>query len=154
MVTSPTGPFDIDRMLEAIRDEHARAVYHGYTGLSLTGDITQEESDTWILYEALLNPAFAHHPVTIVCGLDAREQPDSVLQGSWETHPRTMNEGWSDNDRYHDPAHVVGAPDARSRPRVRPDDGAGRHRRPSAPSPPRGRDGGSGGPRREASGAC
>ena len=70
---------------------------------------TQEESDTWILYEALLNPAFAHHPVTIVCGLDAREQPDSVLQGSWETHPRTMGEGWSDNGHYHDPAHVVRA---------------------------------------------
>jgi anti-sigma regulatory factor (Ser/Thr protein kinase) len=70
---------------------------------------TQEDSDTWILYEALLNPAFAHHPVTIVCGLDAREQPDSVLQGSWETHPRTMNEGWAENGHYHDPARVVRA---------------------------------------------
>jgi ABC-type transporter Mla MlaB component len=35
----PDGTFDIDRMLETIRDEHARAVYHGYTGLSLTGDV-------------------------------------------------------------------------------------------------------------------
>lgn len=68
---------------------------------------TQEESDTWIIYEALLNPAFAHHPVTIVCGLDAREQPDAVLEGSWQTHPRTMNEGWSDNDHYHRPEAVV-----------------------------------------------
>lgn len=33
------GTLDIDRMLETIRDEHARAVYHGYTGLSLTGDV-------------------------------------------------------------------------------------------------------------------
>ncbi|MEA2358479.1 MAG: hypothetical protein QOI62_1739 [Solirubrobacteraceae bacterium] len=70
---------------------------------------TQEESDTWILYEALLNPAFAHHPVTIVCGLDAREQPDSVLEGSWQTHPRTMNAGWSDNDHYHRPEDIVRA---------------------------------------------
>jgi anti-sigma regulatory factor (Ser/Thr protein kinase) len=70
---------------------------------------TQEESDTWIRYEALLNPAFAHHPVTIVCGLDAREQPDSVLEGSWETHPRTMNNGWSENGHYHHPKDVVRA---------------------------------------------
>ena len=48
---------------------------------------TDEDSDTWILYEALLNPAFAHHPVTIVCGLDGREQPDRVVEGSWRTHP-------------------------------------------------------------------
>src|SRR3954454_7448913 len=70
---------------------------------------TQEQSDTWIRYEALLNPAFAHHPVTIVCGLDAREQPDSVLEGSWETHPRTMNNRWSDNQHYHPPGDIVRA---------------------------------------------
>jgi anti-sigma regulatory factor (Ser/Thr protein kinase) len=70
---------------------------------------TQEQSDTWIRYEALLNPAFAHHPVTIVCGLDAREQPDSVLEGSWQTHPRTLNQGWSDNDHYHRPEDIVRA---------------------------------------------
>jgi anti-sigma regulatory factor (Ser/Thr protein kinase) len=70
---------------------------------------TPEQSDTWIRYEALLNPAFAHHPVTIVCGLDAREQPDSVLEGSWQTHPRTLNQGWSDNDHYHRPEEIVRA---------------------------------------------
>ncbi|MEA2130254.1 MAG: hypothetical protein QOJ85_3145, partial [Solirubrobacteraceae bacterium] len=70
---------------------------------------SQQESDTWIMYEALLNPAFAHHPMTIVCGLDAREQPDSVIEGSWQTHPRAMNEGWSDNDHYHRPDDIVRA---------------------------------------------
>jgi anti-sigma regulatory factor (Ser/Thr protein kinase) len=68
---------------------------------------TQEQSDTWILYEALLNPAFAHHPVTIVCGLDVREQPLSVVEGSWQTHPRTMNSRWSDNSHYHRPDKIV-----------------------------------------------
>ena len=68
---------------------------------------TQEQSDTWIRYEALLNPAFAHHPVTIVCGLDVREQPLSILEGSWQTHPRTMNQRWSDNGHYHRPEDVV-----------------------------------------------
>jgi anti-sigma regulatory factor (Ser/Thr protein kinase) len=70
---------------------------------------TPRESDTWILYEALLNPAFAHHPITIVCGLDTREQPDDVLQGSWETHPRMLKAHWLDNDHYDDPRSVVRA---------------------------------------------
>jgi anti-sigma regulatory factor (Ser/Thr protein kinase) len=70
---------------------------------------SREESDTWILYEALLNPAFAHHPVTIVCGVDAREQSDSVLRGSLHTHPRAMNDHWSDMPYYHDPREVVRA---------------------------------------------
>lgn len=70
---------------------------------------TREQSDTWIRYEALLNPAFAHHPVTIVCGLDVREQPLSVVEGSWQTHPRTMNTHWSENDHYHRPEDVVRA---------------------------------------------
>jgi anti-sigma regulatory factor (Ser/Thr protein kinase) len=70
---------------------------------------TQEESDTWIRYEALLNPVFERRPVSIVCGLDAREQPDAVLEGSWRTHPRTLGEGWPDNHHYHRPEEVVRA---------------------------------------------
>ena len=70
---------------------------------------TKTDSDTWILYEALLNPAFAHHPVTIVCGLDGREQPDEVIEGSWRTHPRTLNHDWSDNGHFHDPSDTVRA---------------------------------------------
>jgi anti-sigma regulatory factor (Ser/Thr protein kinase) len=70
---------------------------------------TPTESDTWILYEALLNPAFAHHPVTIVCGLDEREQPDEVIEGSWRTHPRSLDHGWSDNGHFHDPSDTVRA---------------------------------------------
>ena len=70
---------------------------------------TKTDSDTWILYEALLNPAFAHHPVTIVCGLDGREQPDEVIEGSWRTHPRSLNHDWSDNGHFHDPSDTVRA---------------------------------------------
>jgi anti-sigma regulatory factor (Ser/Thr protein kinase) len=88
-----------------IRDGAARVRVFGELPLCRT----QEQADTWIMYEALLNPAFAHHPVTIVCGLDVREQPESVLEGSWHTHPKMLLGGWSDNDHYHDPAQVVRA---------------------------------------------
>src|SRR3954449_6985582 len=70
---------------------------------------TPQQSDTWVLYEALLNPAFAQHPVTIVCGLDLREQPAEVVDGSWATHPKSLHEGWAENDHYHRPADVVRA---------------------------------------------
>ena len=70
---------------------------------------TPEQSDTWIRYEALLNPAFADRPVTIVCGLDVREQPDAVLAGSWRTHPRMLRDGWPDNRHYHRPEDIVRA---------------------------------------------
>jgi anti-anti-sigma regulatory factor len=36
---TPDGTFDVDRMMEALRDEHARALAQGYAGLSLTGDV-------------------------------------------------------------------------------------------------------------------
>jgi len=90
-----------------------RYVQQGAPRVRVFGELplcrTERDSATWIMYEALLNAAFAHHPVTIVCGLDAREQPAAVIEGSWETHPRTMNDGWSDNDHYHSPEDVVRA---------------------------------------------
>jgi anti-sigma regulatory factor (Ser/Thr protein kinase) len=95
-------------------DAHVRrSLRNGAERIRVFGELplchTPRESDTWIRYEALLNPAFAHHPITIVCGLDAREQPDEVLEGAWETHPRTLQDHWTDNDHYHDPRAVVRA---------------------------------------------
>ena len=70
---------------------------------------TDEDSDTWTLYEALLNPAFAHHPATIVCGFDGREQSDRVVEGAWQTHPTSLDHGWSANEHFHDPTETVRA---------------------------------------------
>jgi anti-sigma regulatory factor (Ser/Thr protein kinase) len=110
----------IDRDSYYTRPEAALAGYDAQVRRYLRGGIdrirvfgelplchTPEETDLWILYEALLNPAFAHHPVTILCGLDAREQPDGVVTGAWETHPTTLNRHWSDNAHFHDPREVV-----------------------------------------------
>jgi ABC-type transporter Mla MlaB component len=33
------GPFDVDRTVQAVRDEHDRALARGYTGLSVCGDV-------------------------------------------------------------------------------------------------------------------
>jgi anti-sigma regulatory factor (Ser/Thr protein kinase) len=83
---------------------------------------TSERAGTWIAYEAILNRAFAHHPVRIICGYDAREHSEAVLEGAWRTHPLVLEEAWRDNSHYHDPEQVVRAltPGAVPLPDLRP----------------------------------
>jgi anti-sigma regulatory factor (Ser/Thr protein kinase) len=83
----------------------------GATAVRVFGELppcrTQEESDAWITYEALLNHAFAHHPVWILCGLDTREQPQSVIDGSWRTHPHVLTDDWGASPHFQRPADTV-----------------------------------------------
>jgi anti-sigma regulatory factor (Ser/Thr protein kinase) len=83
---------------------------------------TPEETDAWIAYEAILNRAFAHHPLQLMCGYDAREHSDAVLEGALHTHPRMLDATWHDNSEYHDPAEIVRAltPEAQALPGLRP----------------------------------
>ena len=97
---------DYDALLRKSVDEGAPAV-------RLFGELPvrkrQEECAAWELYEAVLNRAFADRPVSMICGYDAREQPAAAVEGGWRTHPQVLADGWEDNPRYQDPAHVVGA---------------------------------------------
>jgi anti-sigma regulatory factor (Ser/Thr protein kinase) len=99
--------------LAAFDAQVRRCLRDGASRVRVFGELplcrSREESDTWILYEALLNPAFAGDPVTIVCGVDAREQHDAVLAGSLHTHPRAMNDRWTEIPYFHDPRDVVRA---------------------------------------------
>jgi hypothetical protein len=70
---------------------------------------SREQADSWIAYEAILNRAFAHHPAQIICGYDAREHSEAVLEGAWRTHPLVLGDTWRDNPHYHDPEQVVRA---------------------------------------------
>jgi anti-sigma regulatory factor (Ser/Thr protein kinase) len=90
-----------------------RALGEGAPTLRLVGELpvsnSEEQCDAWTLYEAVINRAFADRPMSIICGYDVREQPAAAVEGAWRTHPRVLVEGWEDNPRYEDPAHVVGA---------------------------------------------
>jgi anti-sigma regulatory factor (Ser/Thr protein kinase) len=55
---------------------------------------TPEQWDTWILYEALLNHAFAHFPVRIVCTYDERVTPAAVLATVRRAHPHIHRGDW------------------------------------------------------------
>jgi anti-sigma regulatory factor (Ser/Thr protein kinase) len=67
------------------------------------------EYDRWTAYEAIVNRAFAHHPVSIVCGYDTRVVPEAVVEEMLRTHPRLLAETLTDSPRYQDPALLARA---------------------------------------------
>ena len=91
----PDGALDIDRMLEAIRDEHARALYHGYTGLSLTGEVgaalSSVGADRIAAYERRLERELARGTQVLLCRSDRGDADNPVQSEAAATHaPATL----------------------------------------------------------------
>jgi anti-sigma regulatory factor (Ser/Thr protein kinase) len=88
-----------------------RFVRDGATAIRVFGELPHCETDTqwnlWLTYEAILNRAFDHHPVWVMCGYDAREVPRPLLDGAFETHPEVLTDDWSRSAHYHPPEDVV-----------------------------------------------
>ena len=86
-------------------------VRDGAPRVRLFGELPTLESeaqcDAWIAYDAILNRAFDHQPVSILCGYDGRVLPDRVLEAARRTHPRIR--GGGPNADFGDPAEVVRA---------------------------------------------
>jgi anti-sigma regulatory factor (Ser/Thr protein kinase) len=68
---------------------------------------TEAECNLWISYEAILNRAFEHHAGWIMCGYDARDVAQPILDGAYETHPEVLADGWAASPHYHEPEDVV-----------------------------------------------
>jgi hypothetical protein len=89
-----------------------RYLRDGAPAVRLCGELpmcrTQQEWDDWVAYEAILNRAFAHHPVSIMCVYDERRLPASVVEGARRAHP-DLHDGHAraSNPEYEEPAHVV-----------------------------------------------
>ena len=69
------GAFDPERMLDCLRDEHARALGEGYAGLSLTGDMSWAFSEPVAAkalgdYEARLNGLMPDAKPMVLCLYD------------------------------------------------------------------------------------
>lgn len=112
----------IDRDTHYTRPEAALATYDATlrrllrgpaTSVRVFGELplasTREDWDGWIAYEAILNRAFAEQPVRIVCGYDARELPESMIEAGLRTHPQRHHDGPGPSPEYHDPTSVVRA---------------------------------------------
>jgi anti-sigma regulatory factor (Ser/Thr protein kinase) len=83
----------------------------GFRGVRVAGEVpfcsSRHEWDTWVLYEAIINRAFADRPVSMMCTYDSRVVPEHVLESARHTHPRVVSGGLRENPEYHDPAEVV-----------------------------------------------
>lgn len=110
----------VDRDSFYVRPEAALASYdralrrwlrEGASAVRVFGELPRCETDAqwnlWLTYEAILNHAFAHHPVWLMCGYDAREVAEPLLEGGLETHAEVLSDDWARNPYYHDPAEVV-----------------------------------------------
>jgi anti-sigma regulatory factor (Ser/Thr protein kinase) len=106
-------------------DASVRAlVRRGVRRVRLFGELPALESeahcDAWIAYDAILNRAFDHHPVSVLCGYDGRVVPDRVLEAARRTHPAIHGDG--PNADFVDPGEVVRAhtPEPQPLPGLRP----------------------------------
>jgi anti-sigma regulatory factor (Ser/Thr protein kinase) len=70
---------------------------------------TPAERRAWARYEAVVNAAFAHHPLWVMCGYDARTTSDEILDAAWSTHAGVLTDDWRTNDRYENPTDFVRA---------------------------------------------
>jgi anti-sigma regulatory factor (Ser/Thr protein kinase) len=89
-----------------------RYLRDGAPAVRLCGELpmcsTQQQWDEWVAYEAILNRAFAHHPVSIMCVYDERRMPASVVDGARRCHPDLAGgHARASNPDYEDPASVV-----------------------------------------------
>ena len=68
---------------------------------------SEAQCDAWIAYDAIINRAFDHQPVSILCGYDGRAVPERVLAAARESHP--VMHGHGPNEAFADPAAIVRA---------------------------------------------
>ena len=98
----------------AVADYDARLralVGDGVPHVRLFGELpplrSEAQCDAWIAYDAILNQAFDHHPVSVLCGYDRRAVPERVLGAARKSHPVVHGHGL--NDAFADPAAIVRA---------------------------------------------
>jgi anti-sigma regulatory factor (Ser/Thr protein kinase) len=88
-----------------------RFVRDGASAIRVFGELPRCETaadwNLWLTYEAILNRAFEHHPVWIVCGYDTRDVAAALLEGALETHPEMLAEDGGRRPHYHEPEDVV-----------------------------------------------
>ena len=88
-----------------------RFVRAGASAIRVFGELprceTDADRDRWLTYEAILNRAFVHQPVWVVCGYDTREVSGPLLDGALDTHPELLANDWDVSPHYHEPEDVV-----------------------------------------------
>ena len=55
----------------------------------------------------MVTHASAALPIWIVCTYDARETPDHVLEGVWNTHSEVLTDGWQASASFEEPGETL-----------------------------------------------
>jgi hypothetical protein len=88
---------------------HAEA---GSPGVRVVGELpfgpTEQEWDDWAGYEAILNRALSHHPVSVLCTYDSRVLPDRLVEVAYRTHPHVLADR-DDHPAFEEPAEFLAA---------------------------------------------
>jgi len=94
----PNGRFVPEEMLGRLRIFHGAAFEEGCPGGRVSGEMSWAlkgipGSDRLMEYEALLNDAFATHPITAICQYDARRFNGAAIFDVLKVHPMMIVHG-------------------------------------------------------------
>jgi anti-sigma regulatory factor (Ser/Thr protein kinase) len=68
---------------------------------------TAAEWRTWTTYEGIVNRALAEHPLWVICGYDARDCPDEMLDAAWRAHAHVLTDDYRPSACYEEPEQLV-----------------------------------------------
>jgi diguanylate cyclase (GGDEF)-like protein/PAS domain S-box-containing protein len=94
----PDGTFNVDRMIETVREAHYRSLREGFAGARVTGEASWVKrghpgSENLVEYERRLNVLVRTVPVTSVCQYDARRFDGATLYDILSVHPMMIVHG-------------------------------------------------------------
>jgi hypothetical protein len=92
----PDGIFVAERMVALCRDEEARALADGYSGVWIGGDLSwaqgrDDVAEDVLAYEEGINHALPSSTITNLCLYDTRRWTDAELVGILAPHPISVH---------------------------------------------------------------
>ena len=104
---SKGGTFVPDRMIELLQNETNKAIDDGYSGLSVTGELSwvldyEDGKERIIEYEWKLNDrVFADYPVTALCRYNLDKVSPGMMKSIIELHPYIIYENQINENPYY-----------------------------------------------------
>jgi len=94
----PDGTFNVDRMIETVREAHYRSLREGYAGARIAGEMSWVKrghpgSENLVEYECRINVLMRTVPTTAVCQYDAQRFDGATLYDILSVHPMMIVHG-------------------------------------------------------------
>ena len=94
----PTGSFNPEQMLEAIRSFHLDSMENGFSACRWSAEMTWAlreipGSERVLEYESLVNNVLVDHPVTAICQYNVNRFDGKTILGVLKVHPKVIVHG-------------------------------------------------------------